>query len=126
MRRIERSISPSISYFFLLNAQKDTTAAGRYWEIFDTTINLLFIINYVIQTMLDWSLDQSFFQIIDVSLSGLLLVQFLPHLYISFDRVGKLFSMFALLSFASTLPVFWAFGNGVDGTFFGIGNTVYW
>jgi hypothetical protein len=106
----------------------DTTAAGRWWEIFDTLLNTLFFVSYIIQTGLDWHglADQHIYQIIDLSMAAVLLSQFLPHLYISFDRFGTICSMFSLLTFASTLPVFYAFVNPVSGTFFGIGNIVYW
>ncbi|KAJ3385227.1 hypothetical protein HDU92_003159 [Lobulomyces angularis] len=120
----------------------DTTKAGRWWEIFDTLINLTFCVNYIILTRFPWAETTDGFlsfydsnlpynafklQLADFILAIVLLVQHLPAVYISFDRVGTLFSLYTILTFAATIPVICAFAELDKNklTYFGAGYWIY-
>ncbi|KAJ3221288.1 hypothetical protein HK099_003615 [Clydaea vesicula] len=66
-------------------------------------------------------------QLADFILAIVLLVQHLPAVYISFDRVGTLFSLYTILTFAATIPVICAFAELDKNklTYFGAGYWIY-
>lgn len=108
--------------------------SNRWWEILDSIVNSAFFASYIAQTFLPWKTadpaDLAVFQRVDLALALILLLQFAPHYYISFDRVGTFINPFSMITLASTLPVFWAFSQTGDPghirTFFGVGDAVYW
>lgn len=110
----------------------DTTAVGRWWELFDSFINLAFCFNYIVQTTISWKVtppkDALPFQIFDIVLAAILLIQHLPSIYISFDRFGTLTSLYTILTFASTVPIFFAFYKLPEnyGKYLGAGILAYW
>ncbi|KAJ3218295.1 hypothetical protein HK099_005112 [Clydaea vesicula] len=115
----------------------DSTKVGRWWEVFDTILNSMLCINYVFLTQFKWknSLfnynsifhpnDVYKFQLLDLVLAITLLLQHLPMIYVSFDRVGSCLSLYSVLTFAATISVFCAFFelNNNSLTFLGSG---YW
>ncbi|KAI3657470.1 hypothetical protein MP638_002733 [Amoeboaphelidium occidentale] len=94
-----------------LSFRIDTTFFGRYWEIGDTLLNILFCFVYIYNTryFLYGSTTKFPFeyQLLDCIIASLLLLQFLPRLLIASD-VRFAVSYLSVLTFISTIPVFLA------------------
>ncbi|KAL1920771.1 uncharacterized protein VTP21DRAFT_11406 [Calcarisporiella thermophila] len=98
----------------------DTSKGGRIWELLDALLNLLFVITYIYNTRYvrtdgkpqPLPLPN---KIVEVTLATMLLLQYLPRIYIAPDPLYTLFSYFSLITLLSTVPVMVAF---VLSTFF--------
>ena len=83
----------------------DSSYIGRYWELFDAFLTIIFVSLYVYNTAFPKGDLPILNQYLDFTTSILLFIQYIPQIYFSMDPWSKLLSSFSFLTFLSCIPV---------------------
>lgn len=101
----------------------DYTTVGRWWQVFDATLNVAFVAFFVYMTtyiIRDGSSGRptppGAVFVVDTIIAFVLLAQWLPRIWLSIDPLSALGSWFSTVSFLATVPVIYAFfeGDNID------------
>ncbi|PKY42574.1 hypothetical protein RhiirA4_442055 [Rhizophagus irregularis] len=115
--------------------QCDTSRIGRIWELFDAILSAMFVFLYIWNTRyvkLDSS-EEAFpfiLQTADFILATLILIQYIPHIWLDKEPFQYTFNIFSILTWISVFPVIAAyiltiFDDVMDNTYMGAGILVY-
>ena len=104
----------------------DQSVYGRWWDLLDAVLNVMFVCSYIWLTAFQTAPrgtnkpipgPPSYALAIDYSIGLLLLLQWLPRLYVAPDTLKALRSRLTLCSLAVTLPLCWTYVSVESNTF---------
>nr|CAG8482368.1 15506_t:CDS:2 [Entrophospora candida] len=125
----QAGIKPSLKK--RIKFEMDTSKKGRYWELFDAIMTTIFILLYIWNTQYV-KIDQHpipyprIYQNADCIIACIILVQYLPHIWLSDEPLQSFFKVFSILTWLSVFPVIAAsiltiFDDDIDNTYMGAG-----
>ncbi|KAI9333335.1 hypothetical protein DFJ73DRAFT_854405 [Zopfochytrium polystomum] len=86
----------------------DSSSTGRSWEVFDLLINGLFVLIYVYNTSFSDGDIPIINHQVDTFLAALLLIQWIPMLWLALDP-DAIFSLMSIMSWLATVPVLFVY-----------------
>ncbi|CAJ0642026.1 19469_t:CDS:2 [Entrophospora sp. SA101] len=125
----QAGIKPSLKK--RIKFEMDTSKKGRYWELFDAIMTTIFILLYIWNTQYV-KIDQHpipyprIYQNADCIIACIILVQYLPHIWLSDEPLQSFIKVFSILTWLSVFPVIAAsiltiFDDEIDNTYMGAG-----